>query len=155
MEVAWYLTGLATCCLVGYSDLPGQPNRLPPRARFSNEIAAPRGSMAILPEAVCSKQIFAARIGSFADQVYPTIAFARLSRALNDADAREMALRTARDDVPTARRHWANGAGITIQSNGKSRQPLSGIFRAPARHGADDAVRRRRGCGLRFQRSDL
>ena len=35
------------------------------------------------------------RIGSFADQVYPTIAFARLSQALQDEKARQMALRTA------------------------------------------------------------
>jgi hypothetical protein len=38
---------------------------------------------------------FRGRIGTFADQVYPTIAFARLSQALDEQPARQMAQRTA------------------------------------------------------------
>ena len=94
-EVAWYLTGLASCYLTGHSDLPG----------LSEQTAAARGIL----EANCGASgvyghlsrgsswagRFRGRIGSFADQVYPTIAFARLSQALHDSKARQFALRTA------------------------------------------------------------
>ncbi|HEX4004991.1 MAG TPA: hypothetical protein VHX60_02330 [Acidobacteriaceae bacterium] len=95
MEVAWYLTGLATCCLAGYGDLPG----------ISEQIAAARqilerncGDSGVYGHRSRSDNFAGAvrrRIGSFADQVYPTIAFSRLAQAFDDEKARAMALRTA------------------------------------------------------------
>jgi hypothetical protein len=95
MEVAWYLTGIVCCSLAGYGDLPG----------LAEAIAAARdilerncGSSGVYRHLSGNRSLAGyvrGRIGSFADQVYPTIAFARLSKALEDEKASQMALRTA------------------------------------------------------------
>lgn len=92
MEVAWYLTGLASCLIVGEMSLPG----------LEKQIAVAR---AILKDNCGDSGVYGHRgrkagyvrhrIGSFADQVYPTIAFARLAQALSDEKAGAMAQRTA------------------------------------------------------------
>jgi len=95
MEVAWYLTGLATCWLAGYSDLPGLADQALAARHVLN---LNRGESEIYGHYSRSGSLASylrARIGSFADQVYPTIAFARLARALDDEEARSMSLRTA------------------------------------------------------------
>jgi hypothetical protein len=92
MEVAWYLTGLASCVMAGHGDLAG----------LQSQIAAAR----VILEGNCGRNgvyghcgrrggYVRHRIGSFADQVYPTIAFARVAQAQADEAARAMALRTA------------------------------------------------------------
>lgn len=95
MEVAWYLTGLAACCLAGYSDLPGQQEQIAAARKILDRNCGPSGVYGHLTRGSSLKANLRRRIGSFADQVYPTIAFARLSRAIDDAASREMALRTA------------------------------------------------------------
>src|SRR5271166_4518425 len=95
MEVAWYLTGIANCYLAGHDDLPG----LPAQAAAAQEILVSNcGVSGVYGHLNRSKSMdgyLRGRIGSFADQVYPTIAFACLSQALHDERARQMALRTA------------------------------------------------------------
>jgi hypothetical protein len=95
MEVAWYLTGLATCALKGYSDLPGQSEQIAAARKILEQNCGLSGVYGHLSRSHSVKSFLRRRIGSFADQVYPTIAFARLSQALNDVDARDRAQRTA------------------------------------------------------------
>ncbi len=92
MEVAWYLTGLASCLMVGDVGLPG----------LEKQIAAARtilkdncGKSGVYGHRSRKAGYIRHRIGSFADQVYPTIAFAHLAQAQGNEDARAMALRTA------------------------------------------------------------
>jgi hypothetical protein len=91
MEVAWYLTGLAACILAGYSDLPGLAE---PAAEARRILDQNRGESGIYGHRGLGSSV-RTRIGSFADQVYPTIALARWSRACNDGEARRTALGTA------------------------------------------------------------
>ncbi len=95
MEVAWYLTGLATCRLAGYGDLPG----LTEEATAAHQILdGNRGHCGVYghrSQDPTMSGFVRGRIGSFADQVYPTIALARWSQASNDEEARQVALRTA------------------------------------------------------------
>lgn len=96
MEVAWYLTGLAGCCSSGYSDLPGLMEQIAAARAILKSNCGPSGVYGHLSRSSFPKGYFRRRIGSFADQVYPTIAMAGLSQALLDSESREMALRTAR-----------------------------------------------------------
>jgi hypothetical protein len=96
MEVAWYLTGLANSWLAGYSDLPGQAEQMAAARKILESNCGLSGIYGHLSRSRSPKTHLRRKIGSFADQVYPTIAFAQLSRALDDAEARETALRTAR-----------------------------------------------------------
>lgn len=95
MEVAWYLTGLVSCLQAGCGDLPGLAEQI----RAAKEILKRNcGEAGVYGHRSRSKPpagYLRRRIGSFADQVYPTIALARLSQAHADHEAREMALRTA------------------------------------------------------------
>jgi hypothetical protein len=95
MEVAWYLTGLAASYLVGYSDLPGMAEQIDTARKI---LESNRGTSGVYGHRARSGPLttyIRRRIGSFADQVYPTIALAKVSQALSDTDAGEMALRTA------------------------------------------------------------
>lgn len=94
-EVAWYLTGLASCYLVGHRDLPGLSEKTANAKRILGSNCGPSGIYGHLSRRASWPGRFRGRIGSFADQVYPTIAFARLSQALQDSKARQFALRTA------------------------------------------------------------
>ncbi len=96
MEVAWYLTGLAACCLEGFSDLPGLENQIAIAAQILKENCSTLGVYGHISRSANPKGYLRHRIGSFADQVYPTIAFAKLATAFSDSTAREMALRTSR-----------------------------------------------------------
>jgi len=96
MEIAWYLTGLASSCLVGHTDLPGQVEQMAAARKILESNCGPSGIYGHLTRSKSPKTHLRRKIGSFADQVYPTIAFAQMSRALKDAKARQMALRTAR-----------------------------------------------------------
>lgn len=96
MDVAWYLTGLATCCLSGHADLPGMAEQMAAARQVLKRNCGPAGVYGHLTRSFPLREYVRRRVGTFADQVYPTIAFARLSRVLKDDDAREMALRTAR-----------------------------------------------------------
>ncbi len=95
MEVAWYLTGLATCWRIGYSDLPQQAEQIAGARQILLSNCGRSGIYGHLARPGSLKGHIRRGIGSFADQVYPTIALARLSQVLNDPDARERAQRTA------------------------------------------------------------
>jgi hypothetical protein len=95
MEVAWYLTGLASCYLAGYDDLPGLAEQVVVARKILEDNCGPSGVYGHLNRRRSWLGHVRGRIGSFADQVYPTIAFARLSQALRDEKARLMAIRTA------------------------------------------------------------
>jgi hypothetical protein len=95
MEVAWYLTGLVACYEAGHPDLPGLPEQL---AAARQILIGNRGTGGIYGHLNRRSRLagyLRGGIGSFADQVYPTIAFARLSQALQDREAQELATRTA------------------------------------------------------------
>jgi len=94
-EVAWYLTGLASCYLAGHRDLPGLSEQTAIARRILESNCGPSGVYGHLSRTVSLPGRFRGRIGSFADQVYPTIAFSRLSQALQDSEARQFAMRTA------------------------------------------------------------
>jgi hypothetical protein len=96
MEVSWYLTGLATCCLAGYSDLPGLAEQAEAARHILNRNCGDSGIYGHRGRSRSLAGYVRGRIGSFADQAYPTIAFARLSQANDDGEARKMALRTAK-----------------------------------------------------------
>jgi hypothetical protein len=95
MEVAWYLTGLAHCYLAGQSDLPGLAAQVDAARQILERNSGVSGVYGHLNRSGSLSGSIRGRIGSFADQVYPTIAFSRLSQALGDEKARGMALRTA------------------------------------------------------------
>jgi len=95
MEVAWYLTGLAACCSAGYSSLTGLSEQIAAARKILEFNCGPWGVYGHLSRSKSVKSYLRRKIGSFADQVYPTIAFSLLSHALNDIDARDRALRTA------------------------------------------------------------
>jgi hypothetical protein len=95
MEVAWFLTGIASCYLAGCGDLPGLDAQV---AEARKTLESNRGDSGIYGHLSRSSSwtgFARGRIGTFADQVYPTIAFSRLSQALGDDKGRQMALRTA------------------------------------------------------------
>lgn len=95
MEVAWYLTGLATCVLAGHADLPEiKAKAAEARAVLANN-CGPAGVYGHFARSGSFGRYLRGRIGSFADQVYPTIALARFYRAWHDEAAREAALKTA------------------------------------------------------------
>ena len=96
MEVAWYLTGLAACCERGHTDLPGLAGQIAAARKILERNCGSSCAYGHLHQSGPLRTHVRRRIGSFADQVYPTIALARLSQVLNDQDARERALRTAR-----------------------------------------------------------
>jgi hypothetical protein len=95
MEVAWYLTGLANCYLAGHSDLPGLSVQAAAARNILESNCGVSGVYGHLSRSKSWTGFVRGRIGTFADQVYPTVAFARLSQALEDDKARQMALRTA------------------------------------------------------------
>lgn len=95
MEVAWYLIGIACCYLSGHAYLPGLAEQAEVARRILECNCGISGVYGHLSRSSSLAGYIRGRIGSFADQVYPTIAFARLSDALHDGKARQMALRTA------------------------------------------------------------
>ena len=95
MHMAWYLTGLAACVLSGHSGLTKLNSAIEDVRKRLEENCGSSGVFGHLSGNRSIRGIVRGRIGSFADQVYPTIAFARLSQALRDEKARETALRTA------------------------------------------------------------
>jgi len=95
MEVAWYLTGLASCLLAGHVALPGLDEAVAKARLILENNCGASGVYGHLSHARSITGRLRRRIGTFADQVYPTIAFALLSRAHQDETARAMALRTA------------------------------------------------------------
>ena len=94
-EVAWYLTGLASCYLAGHRDLPGLAKQTTTTRRILESNCGPSGVYGHLSRTASWAGRCRGRIGSFADQVYPTIAFSRLSQGLQDNEARKLAMRTA------------------------------------------------------------
>jgi hypothetical protein len=95
MEVAWYLTGIANCYLVGHAELPGLAEAGLAASHILESNCGDFGIYGHLSRSRSLTGYLRGRIGTFADQVYPTIAFARLAQALQDEKARRMALRTA------------------------------------------------------------
>jgi hypothetical protein len=95
MEVAWYLTGIANCYLSGHRDLPGLAEQTIVARKILEGNCSTSGVYGHLSPSKSWAGFARGRIGTFADQVYPTIAFARLSQAIHDDQARQMALRTA------------------------------------------------------------
>lgn len=95
MEVAWYLTGLTGCQQAGYGDLPGIQKQTVSAKQILKRNCGLRGVYGHRGRGKPPSGYIRRRIGSFADQVYPTIALARLGQVSNDQEAREMALRTA------------------------------------------------------------
>jgi len=95
MEVAWFLTGIAKCYLTGNKNLPGLADQAAAARKILESNCGTSGVYGHLSRDKSWTGFVRGRIGTFADQVYPTIAFARLSQALGDDRARQMALRTA------------------------------------------------------------
>jgi hypothetical protein len=95
MEVAWYLTGIANCYLAGHADLPGLAEQAATARQILEHNCGVSGVYGHLSRRMSLTGYVRGRIGSFADQVYPTIAFSRLSQALQDEKAQQMALLTA------------------------------------------------------------
>jgi hypothetical protein len=95
MEVAWFLTGIANCYLVGCGDLPGLSEQAAAARKILEGSCGKAGVYGHVSRNKSWSGRLRGRIGTFADQVYPTIAFSRLSQALQDDTARRMALRTA------------------------------------------------------------
>ena len=95
MEVAWYLTGIAACYLAGHKELPGLSKQAAEARQILEMNCGSSGVYGHLSRHKSLGGSLRGRIGSFSDQVYPTIAFARLSQALHDERARQMALKTA------------------------------------------------------------
>ncbi|HVU46957.1 MAG TPA: hypothetical protein VHD85_12560 [Terracidiphilus sp.] len=128
MEVAWYLTGLAMCYLCGSADLPGLAEQVAAARRILEGNCGDSGIYGHLSRSTPARNYIQRRIGTFADQVYPTIAFARLSQALNDDSACAMAMRTARTicglQAPLGEWSWRYDS-----SNGKvvSRYPVYSV----------------------------
>ena len=94
-EVAWYLTGLASCYMAGHPNLPGLSKQTVIARRILESNIGPSGIYGHLSRKSSWAGRLRGRIGSFADQVYPAIAFARLSLALQDSEARQLSMRTA------------------------------------------------------------
>jgi glycosyltransferase involved in cell wall biosynthesis len=95
MEVAWYLTGIANCYLAGHANLPGLDEEAVAARHILERNCGASGVYGHLSRSGSLAGCLRGRIGTFADQVYSTIAFARLSQVLKDEKARRMALRTA------------------------------------------------------------
>jgi hypothetical protein len=95
MEVAWLLTGLTACCEAGFTDLPGMSELIEATRRILSQNCDYTGIYGHRSADGTLAGYARHRIGSFADQVYPTIAFARLSQVFHDSEARDMAIRTA------------------------------------------------------------
>jgi hypothetical protein len=95
MEVAWFLTGIAYCYLAGHADLPGLAAQVEEARKILERNCGGSGVYGHLSRSGSLAGSVRGRIGSFADQVYPTIAFSRLSQALQDENAKQMAMRTA------------------------------------------------------------
>lgn len=96
MEAAWYLTGIASCYLAGYTDLPGLAGQVVAARNILERNCEVSGVYGHISRNKSLAGHVRGRIGSFADQVYPTIAFARLAQALQDEQAQKMALCTAK-----------------------------------------------------------
>jgi hypothetical protein len=95
MEVAWFLTGIASCYSAGCGDLPGLDAQVAAARKILEGNGGDSGVYGHLSRSKSWSGFVRGRIGTFADQVYPTIAFSRLSQALGDDKGRQMALRTA------------------------------------------------------------
>jgi hypothetical protein len=95
MEIAWFLTGLVACYSAGYSDLPGLSKQLKEARMILEANCGASGVYGHRARRGLLTGHFRHRIGTFADQVYPAIALARLSQVFSDTNARENALRTA------------------------------------------------------------
>ncbi|MGC2639257.1 MAG: hypothetical protein WA294_18880 [Acidobacteriaceae bacterium] len=95
MEVAWYLTGLVTSVLAGFDSLPGISEQVTAARRILEQNCGTSGIFGHLGESSALAGKVRRAIGSFADQVYPTIAFARLAQAYRDEAARTIAVRNA------------------------------------------------------------
>lgn len=96
MQVAWYLTGVAACYIAGHDNLPKLAEQVVKARQILEGNCGASGVYRHLGQIGSLTSRLRGRIGSFADQVYPTIAFARLARALGDEKARQMALKTAK-----------------------------------------------------------
>jgi hypothetical protein len=96
MEVAWYLTGIANCYLAGHADLPGLAEQATAARQILECNCGVSGVYGHLSRGRSLAGYVRGKIGSFADQVYPTIALARLAHALHDQEAGQMSLRTAK-----------------------------------------------------------
>lgn len=95
MEVAWYLTGLVACLEANCSALSGLAEQIAEAKEILKRNCGSAGVYGHRSRSNPPAGYLRRRIGSFADQVYPTIALARLSQASYDDEARLMALRTA------------------------------------------------------------
>ncbi|MGB6729296.1 MAG: hypothetical protein WBE74_25600, partial [Terracidiphilus sp.] len=80
----------------GYGDLPGLAAQVAAARKILERNCGHSGIYGHLTLSSPVRGYVRRRIGSFADQVYPTIALARLSQVLDDKDARARALLTAK-----------------------------------------------------------
>jgi hypothetical protein len=94
MEFAWLLTGLASAHLAGFRDLPGLAEKMSAARSVLEHNCGDTGVYGHLHRRRSWSGLVRGRIGSFADQVYPTIAFARLWHATSDPRALKMVSRT-------------------------------------------------------------
>jgi hypothetical protein len=94
MEVAWYLTGLVACLEASGDALPGIFEQIRAAKQILKQNCGAGGVYGHCSRSKPPAGYIRRRLGSFADQVYPTIALARLSLRCGDLEAREMALST-------------------------------------------------------------
>jgi hypothetical protein len=128
MEVAWYLTGLAFCQLASHTDLPGLMEQAAAAQAILQANCGPQGIYGHMSRRKSTAGFVRGGIGTFADQVYPTIAYARWSQATGDVKAREAACRTAQTicglQGPQGEWFWryVSGSGTVI-----SRYPIYSV----------------------------
>jgi hypothetical protein len=94
MELAWFLTGLSEASATEFNS----PKVLELTRQSYEMVLENRGESGIfahLGRGYSPVNIARKVIGSFADQVYPTYAFARYSQAFGDKRAAQLALETA------------------------------------------------------------
>ena len=128
MEIAWYLTGLASSCLSVTPIFLDKWSRWLLRERSLSQIVAHRGSMATLPEASLPRPTLGERSGAL------PIRFTRqlpLLKCLVLLRMPRLARWRYAQHEPSAncRPLWANGAGITTLSTGRvvNRYPVFSV----------------------------
>lgn len=93
MALAWFLTGLAYARLAGEKDFPGLTDSANDAYRLLTKNQGQNGIFGHLAIGKGVAGVLRSRLGSFADQVYPILAFSVFGRAFGVTEALTKALR--------------------------------------------------------------
>ena len=118
MEVAWYLTGLATCCLRGHADLPGMAEQMAAARKILSATAGRPEFMAILLGAFPCESMSGGESAPLPTRSIPQ----SLLRACRGCSKMTMHAKwrcVLPERCAICRRQWANGRGITILRTGE------------------------------------